>query len=329
MTEKNSENNPNTNLDNATNFLTSTTTTTTAQARSEAWFVLSPEVIVNVVFFLLLTFIIVSTNLLVLASVYANSRLQRPTYFMIVSLSAADLIVGLVLLPARLVELLFFEWTKQFVWCKMTSSLSLFSLSASLLNLLAFTLDRFLAIFYALKYRTVMTPNKLLVTIAVVWLAAFLASFLPVFGVGTRPENTYRVTRLCRLADTLDERYMAVYFVFVCAVPTVLISGAHSKIFLLARSHERRIASLRISNERSTKLARGSRPVILARDSKAAKTIGEFGILHIRDYGWHTGMWSSVTLSVSCSLILSRKIGTSKMRLVHNWLMTKGSLPYV
>ena len=176
---------------------------------------LSPEVIVNIVFFILLSLTIILVNLLVLASIRVNLRLRSPEYMLILSLSLADLMVGVFLLPVRTLELFSIESTREFMWCKLTICLTLSSLSASLLNLLAVTVDRFLAISYSLKYNNFVTLNKMYVTIAVVWVTALTVSFLPLVGAGAKTMEINRVQHLCRFADILKETYLVLYFVFI------------------------------------------------------------------------------------------------------------------
>ena len=240
---------------------------------------LSPEVFVNIVFFILLALTIILVNLLVLASIRVNLRLRSPEYMLILSLSLADLMVGMFLLPVRTLELFSIESTREFMWCKLTICLTLSSLSASLLNLLAVTMDRFLAISYSLKYNNFVTLNKMYLTIAVVWITALTVSFLPLVGAGAKTVEINRVQHLCRFADILKETYLVLYFVFICATPTLVITAAYFKIFLLARNQERRIASLMVyceDNLHQPSLRKhSSRQILFNRESKAVKTIGK------------------------------------------------------
>ena len=240
---------------------------------------LSQESIINIVFFILLALTIIAANLLVLASIRFNPRLRSPEYVLILSLSVADLMVGLFLLPVRIMDLLSTQWVTKLMWCNMTISLTLFILSASLLNLLAVAMDRYLAISYSLKYNSFITVTKMCFAIVMVWLTAFTVSFLPLLGVGTKSVEINRFRHPCRFADTLEETYLGLYFAFICATPTVLITAAYFKIFLLARSQERRIASLRMYVEELSAKEReprqSSKPIFFTRESKAAKTIGK------------------------------------------------------
>ena len=236
---------------------------------------LKVEDIIMAGLFSLLAVVTVTTNLLVLASsISINQRLRCPTYLLILSLSVADLSVGLLLLPTRSIELLSHSWTRQFIWCKVTLCLNLFSLSASLLNLLAVTFDRFLAISYSLMYNTMITKQRIYVAITAVWLTAFFMILFPLCGVGIKPSEDYHPQRVCSYGDLLERKYLALFFASICTVPTMIITVAYFKIFVLARSQERRIASLQVFVDRGLAQSAVSRGDGLNRESKAAKTVG-------------------------------------------------------
>ena len=237
--------------------------------------------------FSLLAVVTVTTNLLVLASsISINQRLRCPTYLLLLSLSVADLTVGLLLLPTRSIELLSYSWTRQFIWCKVTLCLNLFSLSASLLNLLAVTFDRFLAISYSLMYNTMITKQRMYATITAVWLTAFFMILFPLCGVGIKPSEDYYPQRVCSYGDLLERKYLALFFASICAVPTMIITVAYFKIFVLARSQERRIASLQVFVDRGLAQSAVSRGDGLNRESKAAKTVGTILLDLFSDNYW-------------------------------------------
>lgn len=248
---------------------------------------LKVEDIIMAGLFSVLAVVTVTTNLLVLASsISMNQRLRCPTYLLILSLSVADLTVGLLLLPTRSIELLSYSWTRQFIWCKVTLCLNLFSLSASLLNLLAVTFDRFLAISYSLMYNTMITKQRMYATITAVWLTAFFIILFPLCGVGIKPSEDYHPQRVCSYGDLLERKYLALFFVSICTVPTMIITVAYFKIFVLARSQERRIASLQVFVDRGLAQSAVSRGDGLNRESKAAKTVGTILLDLFSDNYW-------------------------------------------
>ena len=119
------------------------------------------------------------------------------------------------------------------------------------------------------------TSNRIYVTIAAVWVTAFTVSFLPLFGLWMKPVELYRVHRLCLFGDVMEGIYMALFFVFICAAPTMLITLAYVKIFALARSQERRIASLKVFADMGPTQLPTHKRVSFTRESKAAKTTGK------------------------------------------------------
>ena len=233
----------------------------------------SPEVIANIVFYLAIAMVTTANNLLVICAVHSNPRLLRPAYLFILSLAVADLMVGVVVLPLRVVEVMAFQWTRGLTWCEVSLCLTLFSLSASMLNLLSVTIDRYIAIAYPLEYKGLITDRRVVCVVMTTWFVSGLISFFPLAGIGKK-ERGVRNIRVCRFADTLKEEYMAAFFGLICALPTVVISVCYLKIYCLARRQERQIASLSV-NKRVRQRSGSKTQVYFYRESKAAKTVGK------------------------------------------------------
>lgn len=233
-----------------------------------------PETVVNIVFFLAIAFAATASNVLVICTIHSKPRLLRPTYVFILSLAVADLIVGVVVLPLRVVEVMAFQWTRGLIWCQFSLCLTLFSLSASVLNLLSVTCDRFIAISTPFKYQMIMTHERVAIVVGTTWFVSAFFSFCPLAGIGAmvRGQNDHV---LCRFADTMEVDYMITFFTLVCVLPTVIMSACYFKVYHLARHHERQIAVLRV-NERTQGISQGSKnKILILRESKAAKTIGK------------------------------------------------------
>ena len=85
-------------------------------------------------------------NVLVIAVVYFNRSLHRPTYYFITNLSLADFIVAAVYVPFFTDAVLKQTWDYSLAWCRghyVTISLSF---NESLVTLCLVSLDRFMAI---------------------------------------------------------------------------------------------------------------------------------------------------------------------------------------
>lgn len=290
-----------------------TSRTNLYSANERVSLILSPHITIIIVVFILLAIVIIAGNLLVLVSIRFNSRLRSPECILILSLSVADLMVGLFLLPVKIVELMSLHRARKFMWCDMTISLTLFVLSACLMNLVTVAFDRCLAISYTMRYNSFMTVPKVCFGIVMVWLTAFTVAFLPLSGVGTKSVKTQHLGRPCCFSDILEETYMGLYFAFICATPTVLITTAYLKIFLLARSQARRISSLRMYIEELSTYNGGPmnspRPIRFARESKAAKTIGKVQKSVFYEFSFFSRKSTSF---LGCISIEFRKIKPSK-----------------
>ena len=77
--------------------------------------------------YLTLSFLITSDNLLLILAVKSSRSLQKAANFSLVSLAVADLFVGVIVLPLRIVEAQAFSWSRSIFWCQCSLILTLFS----------------------------------------------------------------------------------------------------------------------------------------------------------------------------------------------------------
>uniref|UniRef100_A0A8C3D8D3 Adrenocorticotropic hormone receptor n=1 Tax=Corvus moneduloides TaxID=1196302 RepID=A0A8C3D8D3_CORMO len=114
-------------------------------------------------------------NLLILIAVVRNKNLHLPMYFFICSLAISDMLGSLY----KTLENIFI------ILCKMgyltrhgdfekklddaMDSMFILSLLGSIFSLLAIAADRYITIFYALRYHNIMTLRRALVILAIIW----------------------------------------------------------------------------------------------------------------------------------------------------------------
>ena len=227
--------------------------------------------VVSATFFLFLSLVVTADNILVICAVHSNRALRKATYYFIVSLCIADLTVGIIALPLRALEAISFQWTRSIVWCKISLCLSLLSLSASILNLLLVTTDRYLAVHSPLLYRKKVTCVRAISVIIATWIVSTVFSFFPLFGFGaSKAEKRSREQEICSYAKTMDGEYLVVFPAFIILVPTVLMSCMYVRIFLTARGHERVVRrSIRSFQQAQQQTAN------FLKESKASKTVGK------------------------------------------------------
>ena len=222
-----------------------------------------------------LSLLITPSNVLVILVVKSTRALRKATNFPLVSLAVADLFVGIIVLPLRIVEVQGFDWSRDIYWCQCSLSLTLLSLSASVLNLLIVTTEHYFAVVQPLSYQSKFTSRRLFYGITSIWIVAAVVSFLPFLALKktTAQERSYQ-HKICRFADTMSAEYLIFFVSIVILIPTLLISYAYVRIYRAANILRCRLKSLQVPRD-------GKEIVSALKESKTAKTIGELQNLTI------------------------------------------------
>ncbi|XP_062342521.1 melanocortin 5a receptor [Osmerus eperlanus] len=180
--------------------------------------------------FLILGIISLLENILVIAAIVKNKNLHSPMYFFVCSLAVADMLVSVsnawetiiiyLLNNKRLVVDDHFIRQMDNVF----DSMICISVVASMCSLLAIAVDRYVTIFYALRYHNIMTLRRATAIIAAIW--TFCTGCGIVFIVYS------------------DSTPVIVCLVSMFFAMLVLMASLYSHMFMLARSHVKRIAAL-------------------------------------------------------------------------------------
>ncbi|CAB3400479.1 unnamed protein product [Caenorhabditis bovis] len=128
---------------------------------------------------LILVMIIVTTvgNALVCLAVLLVRKLKHPQNFLLVSLAVADFFVGLVVMPLALIDLMFDRWPLGRFMCTFYTTADLTLCTASIVNLCAISVDRYLVISRPLRYSAQRTSKRILSYIFTVWIIATIVAF--------------------------------------------------------------------------------------------------------------------------------------------------------
>ncbi|XP_071401930.1 melanocortin receptor 3 [Centroberyx affinis] len=180
--------------------------------------------------FLTLGIVSLLENILVISAVVKNKNLHSPMYFFLCSLAAADMLVSVsnsletVVIAALNDHLLvvgdhFIELMDNFF-----DSMICISLVASICNLLAIAVERYVTIFYALRYHSIVTVQRALLAIGSIWLGCVVCGI--VFIVYSK-------------SKTVIVCLITMFFTML-----VLMATLYMHMFLLARLHIKRIAAL-------------------------------------------------------------------------------------
>ncbi|XP_042741792.1 tubulin beta-3 chain [Lagopus leucura] len=179
--------------------------------------------------FLTLGLVSLVENLLVVAAILKNRNLHSPMYYFICCLAVSDMLVSV----SNLAETLFMLLMEHGVLVIRASivrhmdnvidMLICSSVVSSLSFLGVIAVDRYITIFYALRYHSIMTLQRAVVTMASVWLASTVSSTVFI----TYYRNN--AILLCLIG----------FFLFMLVLMLVL----YIHMFALARHHVRNISS--------------------------------------------------------------------------------------
>uniref|UniRef100_A0A3B3TCC3 Melanocortin receptor 5 n=1 Tax=Paramormyrops kingsleyae TaxID=1676925 RepID=A0A3B3TCC3_9TELE len=180
--------------------------------------------------FLTLGIVSLLENILVICAIVKNKNLHSPMYFFVCSLAVADMLVSVsnawetiiiyLLNSGQLVVSDHFIRQMDNVF----DSMICISVVASMCSLLAIAVDRYVTIFYALRYHNIMTMRRATFIIAGIW--TFCTGCGIVFIIYS------------------DSTPVIVCLVSMFFAMLLLMASLYSHMFMLARSHVKRIAAL-------------------------------------------------------------------------------------
>ncbi|XP_020647390.1 melanocortin receptor 5 [Pogona vitticeps] len=188
------------------------------------------QVVIAAEVFLILGIISLLENILVICAIIKNKNLHSPMYFFVCSLAVADMLVSvsnawetiaIYLLNNRhlVIEDVFVQHIDN-----VFDSMICISVVASMCSLLAIAVDRYVTIFYALRYHNIMTVKRSGLIIACIW----------TFCTG------------CGIIFILyyESNYVIMCLITMFFTMLFLMVSLYIHMFLLARTHVKRIAAL-------------------------------------------------------------------------------------
>uniref|UniRef100_A0A8R1YJL7 G-protein coupled receptors family 1 profile domain-containing protein n=1 Tax=Pristionchus pacificus TaxID=54126 RepID=A0A8R1YJL7_PRIPA len=170
----------------------SITSTTGSPAQIDNTLCLDIKDVFIALFLVLLILLTIFGNILVVLSVFMYKRMRTFTNILLTSLATADLLVGLIVMPISLLDLLhqhnwpFWKWL-----CSAWATIDVLLCTASILNLCVISLDRYFAITSPLKYPRTRSRKMAAGLLSAVWLLSFIVCSPPLFvqGWGHTPDD--------------------------------------------------------------------------------------------------------------------------------------------
>ncbi|XP_062850389.1 5-hydroxytryptamine (serotonin) receptor 2C, G protein-coupled-like 1 [Trichomycterus rosablanca] len=172
---------------------------------------------------LLILVIIVLTvggNILVILAVSLEKKLQNATNFFLRSLAVADMLVGILVMPISLINILYdYTWPLHHTLCPIWIYLDVLFSTASIMHLCAISLDRYVAICNPIQHSRFNSRTKAMLKIAAVWTISIGIS-MPIPVIGLHDENKVFVNGSCVLQE---ERFMLVGSFVAFFIPLVIM----------------------------------------------------------------------------------------------------------
>nr|XP_004656879.1 melanocortin receptor 5 [Jaculus jaculus]XP_044997307.1 melanocortin receptor 5-like [Jaculus jaculus]XP_044997308.1 melanocortin receptor 5-like [Jaculus jaculus]XP_045000029.1 melanocortin receptor 5 [Jaculus jaculus] len=196
-------------------------------------------------FFLTLGLVSLLENVLVISTVVKNKNLHSPMYFFVCSLAVADMLVSLSNAGETIV--IYLITNKHLVMPdafvrhidNVCDSMICISVVASMCSLLAIAVDRYVTIFYALRYHHIMTARRSGLIIACTW----------TFCTG------------CGIIFIIyyDSTYVIICLISMFFTMLFLMVSLYVHMFLQARTHVKRmVATPRYSSARQRTSMKGA-----------------------------------------------------------------------
>lgn len=160
---------------------------------------------------LLVSLIVISIvgNLLVCVAVFTERKLRKLGNAFIVSLAIADLFVSCLVMTFALCNELLEYWPFGDYFCDIFISLDIMCCTASILNLCAISLDRFIMIKDCLLYNKLMTRKIALASLVLIWFISALVSFVPITLGWHKPDHQFSSSK--QQTSVISDRPRSLY----------------------------------------------------------------------------------------------------------------------
>ncbi|KAL4005344.1 hypothetical protein ACER0C_005057 [Sarotherodon galilaeus] len=202
------------------------------------------------VFGVLLIVVIICGNLMVCLSVFVEKALKTTTNYFIVSLAVADLMLAVLVLPLFVYsEFQDGVWTLNTTICDALMTMDVMLCTASIFNLCAISIDRFIAVSIPLNYNRKHVDLRQVVLLSATWILALAVASPVIFGINNVPG---RDPSECKLENDDYVLYSSVCSFFIpCPIMLLLYCGMFRG---LRRWEEARKAKLKDSIQACRKL---------------------------------------------------------------------------
>ncbi|KAK2814322.1 hypothetical protein Q5P01_000614 [Channa striata] len=225
----------------------------------------------SMIIYILLSFISLFTvflNMLVIISIshfrHRQMQLHTPTNLLLLSLAVSDFLVGLTVMPF---QMLLMEpcWFLGDLVCALYYFLPFITVSASVINMVLISVDRYVAICDPLHYSTKFTQKRVRICVLLCWIYCVFYSFMFLFDNLKQPGRYNSCYGQCVI-----NMNVAFDLVLAFILPVSAIVILYLRVFVVAVSQARAMRS----HITAVKLQSSVTVTVKKSELKAARTLG-------------------------------------------------------
>uniref|UniRef100_A0A3Q3WWS4 Rhodopsin n=1 Tax=Mola mola TaxID=94237 RepID=A0A3Q3WWS4_MOLML len=196
----------------------------------------------------------ITGNVLVMFAFYSNKKLRSVPNYFIVNLAVSDFLMAFTQSPIFFINCLYKEWVFGEMGCKMYAFCGALFGIASMINLLAISIDRYMVITKPLQAIRWSSKRRTAVAILMVWLYSLTWSLAPLVGWSSYiPEGLMTSCTWDYVTYTLANRsYTMMLCCFVFFIPLGIIFYCYVFMFLAIRRTGREVERLGTQVRKST-----------------------------------------------------------------------------
>ncbi|XP_068594934.1 opsin 4xb [Brachionichthys hirsutus] len=188
----------------------------------------------------------VAGNVLVMFAFYSNKKLRNLPNYLIMNLAVSDFLMAFTQSPIFFINCVYKEWIFGEMGCKMYAFCGALFGIASMMNLLAISIDRYVVITKPLQALHWSSKRRTALAILMVWLYSLAWSLAPLIGWSSYiPEGLMTSCTWDYVTYTLANRsYTMMLCCFVFFIPLGIISYCYIFMFVAIRKTGRQVERL-------------------------------------------------------------------------------------